>query len=324
MSRPLAFILLSLLSSTQVGALTGPRFWPGFPGWPWGGVGGGADGEDASAEPDAAGTWGGCPSLSEVDIYRNETGPDGFPKHEWIAGRWYSQPGHVIPELACNGNFKEALKGEGDQRPSGDGEAMGSLLIYAGCKIYIFEEPNFEGDFIEYTGPTIMPDPKYQFGWACGSHNNPMLCPRSYLWSCQQSFPECYPEDGWNTVTYLDNSQSNTETDFKFTQSIGITMGHEESEGGKIDLSIKNALEFDLFVKYSLEITTTTGYNWSNKDTTTWSDQQTYEVSQTVPAGEKVQIQAAVGYCGQNMVETKMFRVVSTRTRKVLEIRNAF
>ena len=37
-----------------------------------------------------------------------------------------------------------------------------------------------------------------------------------------QSFPECYPEDGWNTVTYLDNSQSNTETDFKFTQSIGI------------------------------------------------------------------------------------------------------
>ena len=31
-------------------------------------------------------------------------------------------------------------------------------------QIYIFEEPNFEGDFIEYTGPTIMPNPKYQFG----------------------------------------------------------------------------------------------------------------------------------------------------------------
>ena len=97
MSRPLVFILLSLLSSTQAGALTGPRFWPGFPGWSWGGVGGGADGGVAGAEPDVAGTWGGCPSLSEVDIYRfkssfpltnyhllfdkirNETGPDGFP-----------------------------------------------------------------------------------------------------------------------------------------------------------------------------------------------------------------------------------------------------
>ena len=105
MSRPLAFILLSFLSSTQAGALTGPRFWPGFPGWPWGGVGGGADSGDAGAEPEQAGTWGGCPSLSEVDIYRfkssfpltnnhllfnkirNESGPDGFPKHEWIAGR---------------------------------------------------------------------------------------------------------------------------------------------------------------------------------------------------------------------------------------------
>ena len=41
-----------------------------LPGWPWGGVGGGADAGDAGAEPDAAGTWGGCPSLSEVDIYR--------------------------------------------------------------------------------------------------------------------------------------------------------------------------------------------------------------------------------------------------------------
>ena len=85
--------------------------------------------------------------------------------------------------IAMKCHNQEALKGEGDQRPSGDGEAMGSLLIYAGCKvvqisiclrkidsmilffqIYIFEEPNFEGDFIEYTGPTIMPDPKYQFG----------------------------------------------------------------------------------------------------------------------------------------------------------------
>ena len=82
-----------------------------------------------------------------------------------------------------------------------------------------------------------------------------------------------------------------------------------------------------------------TGYNWSQKDSTTWEDKKTYTVSQDVPGGEKVwfnkesifwqsyvqvQIQAAVGYCGQNMVETKMFRVISTRTKKVLEIRNIF
>ena len=24
-----------------------------------------------------------------IDKIRNETGPDGFPKHEWIAGRWW-------------------------------------------------------------------------------------------------------------------------------------------------------------------------------------------------------------------------------------------
>jgi len=287
MSRPLNFILLSFLSSVQAGSLAGTRFWPGFPGWPWGGAGGGAgDDTGAGTEDGQVGGWGGCPSLSEVDIYRNETLPGGAPKSEWIAGRWYSQPGHIIPELACNGNFKEALKGEGDMRPSGDGEPMGSLLIYPGCKIYLFEEPNFEGDFVEYTGPAVMSDPKYLFGWACGSRPDPMLCPRSYLWSCQQSFRECYPEDGWNTVTYLDNSQSSTPTTFTFSQSIG--------------------------------------YDWSQKDSTTWEDKKTYTVSQDVPGGEKVQIQAAVGYCGQNMVETKMFRVISTRTKKVLEIRNVF
>jgi len=329
--RPLpTLFLLSYISLARAGTLAGDgaRFWPGFPGWPWGGAGGGAGaGDEAGAGTDdgLAGGWGGCPSLGEVDIYRNETLPGGAPESEWIAGRWYSQPGHVIPELACNGNFKEALKGEGDMRPSGDGEPMGSLLIYPGCKIYLFEEPNFEGEFVEYTGPAVMPDPKYIFGWACGSRDDPMLCPRSYLWSCQQSFPECNPEDGWNTVTYLDNSQSSTATTFTFSQSIGITLGHEESNGGSIDTTIKNGIELDLFktFKYKLEVSVSTGFDWSQKDSTTWSDQKTYTVSQSVPAGEKVQIQAAVGYCGQNMVETKMFRVISTRTRKVLEYKNA-
>jgi len=261
-----------------------------------------------------------------VDIYRNETLPGGAPQSEWIAGRWYSKPGHTIPELSCNGDFKEALKGEGDMRPSGDGEPMGSLLIYPGCKVYLFEEPNFEGDFVEYTGPAVMPDPKYIFGWACGSRDDPLLCPRSYLWSCQQTFPECVPEDGWNSVTYLDNSMSSAPTTFTFSQSIGVTYGHEESQGGSISTSIKNGITLSIMEIFSwtLEVSVTTGFNWSEKDSTTWSDQKTYTVSQEVPAGEKVQIQAAVGYCGQNMVETKMFRVVSTRTRKVLETRNVF
>jgi hypothetical protein len=268
----------------------------------------------------------GCPSLDEVDIYRNQTLPGGPPNNVWIAGRWYSEPGHVIPELACKGTFKEALKDQEDLHPSGDGEPMGSLLIYPGCKIYMFEEPNFEGDFVEYTGPAIMSDPKYIFGWACGSdHSTPMLCPRSYLWSCQQSMPDCNPEDGWNTVTYLDNSQSNSPTTFTFAQSIGITWGHEESNGGSITTGIKNTMTLTLFeiFEYALEVSVTTGFNWSQKDSTTWSDQKTYTVSQEVPAGEKVEIQSTVGYCGNNMVETKMFRVVSTRTGKVLEYKNA-
>ena len=74
--RPLpALFLLSYISLARAGTLAGDgaRFWPGFPGWPWGGAGGGAGaGDEAEAGTDdgLAGGWGGCPSLGEVDIYR--------------------------------------------------------------------------------------------------------------------------------------------------------------------------------------------------------------------------------------------------------------
>ena len=105
------------------------------------------------------------------------------------------------------------MKGEGDMRPSGDGEPMGSLLIYPGCKviivamiirmkmvmltklslsqIYLFEEPNFEGEFVEYTGPAVMPDPKYLFG----------VSSCLYLWTLATenicNFPLIHKHDFW-------------------------------------------------------------------------------------------------------------------------------
>jgi len=271
----------------------------------------------------------GCPSLNEVDIFRNMTeewSPDVVPSFEFIGGRWYSEPGEVIPELSCKGQFKEALSMEGDEHPSGDGEPMGSLLIYPGCKVYLFEEPGYEGEFVEYTGPAVMSHPKYLFGWACGDRDDPMLCPRSYLWSCQQQFPSCQPEDGWDTVTTLDNSQSNNPTTFTFAQQIGITWGHSETEGGSISTAIKNSFTVGMSCffewSYTFDVTLTTTFNWSQQDSMTWSDVKTYTVSQTVPAGEKVEIMAAVGYCGDNKIETRMFKVVSSRTGEVLEYRN--
>ena len=45
---------------------------------------------------------------------------------------------------------------------------------------------------------------------------------------------------------------------------------------------------------YTFEVTMTTGYNWSQSDSMTWSDVKTYTVSQTVPAGEKVKIKYAL------------------------------
>ena len=54
------------------------------------------------------------------------------------------------------------------------------------------------------------------------SYRHPCFQWQLPLYCIHQSFPECHPEDGWNTVTYLDNSQSSTATTFTFSQSIGM------------------------------------------------------------------------------------------------------
>ena len=81
-------------------------------------------------------------------------------------------------------------------------------------------------------GPTSGPASRFFLKWpfsllfsfyiCCYLISSIYCIAKQFKRTFHQSFPECYPEDGWNTVTYLDNSQSNTETDFKFTQSIGI------------------------------------------------------------------------------------------------------
>ena len=124
--------------------------------------------------------------------------------------------------------------------------------------------------------------------------------------------------------------------------SPGITWGHSETEGGSISTAIKNSFTVGMKMifewSYTFDVTLTTTFNWSQQDSITWSDVKTYTVSQTVPAGEKVktiyafsiqqfssfqvEIMAAVGHCGDNKIETRMFKVVSSRTGEVLEYRN--
>ena len=50
-------------------------------------------------------------------------------------------------------------------------------------------------------------------------------------------------------------------TVFNYTRASGITLGHEESNGGSIDTTIKNGIELDLFktFKYKLEVSVSTG-----------------------------------------------------------------
>ena len=66
------------------------------------------------------------------------------------------------------------------------------------------------------------------------------------------------------------------------------------------------------FVKFALEVSTTTGYDWTHVSSQTVSEEETFDVTVTVNPGEKLDIKQAVGYCGGNTPQTELFVVTTT------------
>ena len=64
-------------------------------------------------------------------------------------------------------------------------------------------------------------------------------------------------------------------------------------------------------VTATMGISKTTGYNWEITDSSTKSEANSFTVQVIVSPGKKVQIQEAVGVCGDSTVHTQMFRLQS-------------
>jgi len=246
----------------------------------------------------------GCPDVSELPIV--------WYKH-FIGVRVYQGKGHDIPALSCTGDAFDGVSGSQYSAPNGQGYPVGSIFVHPGCNFYGFHDYNYQGSYIEWTGPLFISNvPQSTFGHTCGADHVP--CMSSYLVDCKQQYPDCQPVDSWKTVTSLDNTQSDLPSTFTYKYIIGTSWSHEMSESMSVDATISYEVKAGFFGLFEarLGVSVTTGYDWSETSSQAQSETKEFTVSTEVPGGRMIQIQQTKGQCGGSEVNTEMFRNVVT------------
>jgi len=271
-------------------------------------------------------TASGCPSFTEIPVASMHPGQ---PERDWFySGRHYGGLGHEIPALACNDDGGPWDDGYNVMYPDVQG-TFGSIMVNPGCTFYFFQKPNYEGKHVEYYGGhkgllvSKVPVPSWAEHACPQFPSTELLCVRSYLTSCEQTFPNCAPKDGWQPITCLDNTGSDHEVPFTFKQTIGTTWSSEVSSSMSVSERVEASISknffgiFDASLGYSQE----TGMNWGTVSTYEKSETHEYEVGPiVVPGGSIVCIEGAIGSCGDSTVQTHIYRVISGETGEVLSI----
>ena len=88
-------------------------------------------------------------------------------------------------------------------------------------------------------------------------------------------------------ILWCDNLNGQTTTKCSYEQTIGTSFSESASEGMSVSESVKDAIHAGLFDIFSnnLEISTTTGYDWTHASENTKSEQTTVKIEAEAPPG---------------------------------------
>jgi len=229
--------------------------------------------------------------------------------HFTCAKKWFG-PGDSEWVDACNGcdlgtsfTMRDGLDGYGDP---GQHYPMGSVMIKAGCTLFMYYDEHYQGDSAKYEGPLNI----YNNQWGIGSANNCGNGPSSYKCRCIQKPVTCAPEDQYEVVLYCDNTMGQVTTSCTYEKAIGTKYSTSLSSSMSIDVTIEEELTAQFFGLFSetLGISTTTGYNWEYVSDSTMGQLETFTVSAEAPPGLVLVIEQAVGHCDGSTAHTEMFR----------------
>lgn len=252
-----------------------------------------------------SGTAGECPSMDEVPVMYN--------KETFMCAWLYTGPGSDYAIDACNVCPNDIDNGHYDVNDGFDqaGEAcfylpIGSVIVRPGCQIYLYEDLGFQGVITNYGSGihTNLQGPLYQPpcpGW------------KGLKCRCQMTPPVCDPIDSYHTVLQCDNSGSEqTVVTCRYKKAIGTQYETSWSESMSIDASIEVSMKATIYEIFEMSIGTsiTTGYNWGTAGSEVFNEQIEYELTVEVLPGLILQIDQAVGACGDNDVKTELFKFI--------------
>jgi len=260
-----------------------------------------------------------CPNEERLPVL-NESGNKFY-----CAWNWHGK-GAKESIQACNGDFNIYMDMTNHTSLNGHYTAFGSIIVKSGCTLYGYEDHNYQGKLLKYTGPGVYPlgctqepkkpldphrfcppiRPKWQDRnkYANGFH--------SYQCRCNQQPIVCSPTDGWKRVISCDNTNSSVPTTCSYTKTIGTTWTKETTNSFHIDASIEMAMKRSFFgIMANMKVSVSTGYNWSQMSSESQNDAQEFKVQVEVPPRTILYIDNAEGDCGGEKMNTEMFKTIA-------------
>jgi len=205
---------------------------------------------------------------------------------------------------ACNGNQYYVL--DGTVQPSTGYYPMGSYWVMPGCTFWLFQNGDWSGVRKAATAGLVTNN-DFHYANPEGLHG-----PGAYKCSCDNSPLNCVPTDGWETIFAYDNTNSKVAVTLEYVKSVGTTHSVTVTKAISESITLKAEISasFEGLFSAGLSATSTTGFNWSDASTDTFSETTTFTETITLRPGKSVVIQQAVGTCGFSEVRTNLFQAV--------------
>jgi len=237
-------------------------------------------------------TYSGCPA----PYYH-------YPHHEdgkYVCAVWWDGEGADWPVDACNGDIHYTGVGDYDSTYY---YPMGSIYVYPGCTMYLYDDYGFAGNREAIYGG-LVPNNEYF------PNNAGVPGPKSY--KCRCYYPiNCTPKDGYEVILQYDNKKGKTPITLTYTKTIGLSLSAEVQKSLTVSNTTTTSISRRFFWIFSTTTTfsSTTTYNWKVKVAADFSVTTSLESKITIQPGKSIQLLQAVGKCGDSEVRTSLFKV---------------
>lgn len=219
-----------------------------------------------------------------------------------------------------------------------------NLIVTPGCYLILYGQPLF--NYLDIAQQSIN-DQIADINWLYVVEGPNTLYelrsqPQSLVCSCD---PRSKPRDAWEVIVECDNRQGAANTTCNYIKTVGTSYGYKNGTGGSKSsssdysstlggsatvsvsssasasagmpgLSAKASVSVSASISASFSKTlgtsNTTKVDWSTVASNSYEETSQISISETIPPGKCVRVEQVVGYHGQAIVRTNVYRMTQS------------